>query len=915
MLLSIGQKVAAAREMEASAVDRIDLSGQWQFQIDRGNEGVNQQWFNQNLKYPIFLPGILQAQGYGDDISVETPWVATLPRDMKWHLLSKYAAYTKPGNVKMPYLSQPLKHYLGVAWYQREIEIPAAWSEKRVQLSLERPHWETTVWIDEKRIGSCNSTVASHDYEIGRLAPGKHTLSIRIDNGMILPYRMDAHSVSDAVGASWNGIVGQISLAATSQVWIDNVQVFPNIAANNALVQVTIGNITAQPGTGTLFANDTKTGVSWGSDGGTATLTIPLGDASLLLWDEFHPRLQKLRLRLTGTLADDERTVTFGIREIRAEGKKILLNGHEVNVRGTNYAADFPLTGYPATDVLTWKKIFTTCKAYGMNHVRFHSVCPPDAAFTAADEIGIYLQVEAGMWNNFSNKGIPEMLEAETKRIIREYGNHPSFLLFSPSNEPAGRWQPVLIPWATRWHDSDPRRLYAENTGRCTPTAQGPQYVIAPFRGKDGWFGQGYERQAAVFKLPVITHEVGEWAAYPDFDVIRKFTGYLRPSNYEVFRDLAGANGLLEKNKEFSYASGKFQTACYKEEIEANLRSADISGFQLLGLTDYLGQGTSPVGVLDAFWEPKGYVSAAEFKRFCNDTVPLARLADRVYRSNDPLNVPIEIAHYGPKPIAQAKPYWLIRDNEGRIAARGEFPTLDIPIGKNIPLGRISISLASLPAPQRYKLVVGLSNTCVENDWSFWVYPDVAKSDSPGDVVITSDWEKASVALDSGGKVLFLPPADKLKRDSPPLNDVPIFWNRLLNPKDDAMLGLWCDVKHGALREFPTESFCDWQWSAMMRGTLAINIGNIPATLRPIVSAIDDWNRNYKLAVLFECTVGRGRLMVCAVDLQSRLDRHLPSRMAASQLRISILNYMVSDRFKPKVDLTIAELTTLWPGR
>src|SRR5262245_56806146 len=185
----------------------VDLSGEWRFSLDRNDTGKSESWFNRDLSDRINLPGILQSQGYGNDISIETPWVAALPRDMRWYLLPQYAAYTKPGNVKMPYLSQPPKHYLGVAWYQRDVDVPQDWSGKRVKLTLERTRWETSVWLDDKSFGSNNSLVAPHEYEFGIVEPGKHRLSIRIDNRMILPYRPDGHSVSDALGSTWNGIV------------------------------------------------------------------------------------------------------------------------------------------------------------------------------------------------------------------------------------------------------------------------------------------------------------------------------------------------------------------------------------------------------------------------------------------------------------------------------------------------------------------------------------------------------------------------------------------------------------------------------------------------------------------------------------------------------------------------------------
>jgi hypothetical protein len=561
--------------------------------------------------------------------------------------------------------------------------------------------------------------------------------------------------------------------------------------------------------------------------------------------------------------------------------------------------------------VASWKKIFLICKDYGLNAVRFHSWCPPEEAFTAADEIGFYLQPECAMWNNFSDPRNVEMLEKETQRMMRAYGNHPSYLLLSPTNEPAGAWARNIPPWTIRWYEKDPRRLYAEGTGRSNLQEKGPTFIVSGLRGVRGWFDGDYRERLADVHVPLIGHEIGQWCAYPDFDVIKKFTGYLRPGNYEIFRDSAEEHGVLDRDKEFAWASGKFQVMAYKQEIEANQRTPGMSGFQLLDLHDYLGQGTALIGVLDAFWESKGYVTPEEFRQFAGATVPLARMHDFAYLANEKMSVPVEIAHYGDGPIDGARPQWKVVDLKGNIAAQGELEKLDIPIGKNISLGTIELDLSKIPAPREYRLVVSLAGASIQNSWNFWIYPASIDTTAPADVLVTNNWPDAQAALAKGGKVLFTPGRDALDDRSPPLDNVPVFWNRLMNPKLSAMLGLWCDVEHPALANFPTEGFCDLQWGDLVRNMRAVNIEKAPAELKPIVSAIDDWNRNYKLAVLFECRVGDGRLLVCAPDIESKLE----SRAIARQLRRSLLDYVASEKFQPKVAMTMEQANQLWPGR
>lgn len=938
---------------------RIDLAGMWQFALDPGDAGIRDQWFMRELRGRIRLPGTLQSQNFGDPISTRTPWVLSL-YDKFWYLREDYKKYTTPANLKVPFLSQPLSHYLGAAWYQRDIQVPRNLENRRMVLTLERPHWSTTVWIDGQSIGSDRSLVAPHTYDLGSVLPGRHRLTIRVDNRMLLPYRPDAHSVSDSLAGSWNGIVGKIELTDTGRIWIDDVQVFPNLKQKSMRIKVRIGNLTGRSGAGTLTAiwpDPIMAGVNWDEHGGTAEMEVPLRvDAPT--WDEFHPRLLPLRLSLKGTGVDEYKDLNVGLRDFHAEGKEFVLNGVPIIFRGTHNGGDFPLTGYPPTDVESWKKLFEICRTWGLNHMRFHSWCPPEAAFEAADQLGFYLQPEPGMWNEIS-PGTPmeRMLYDETDRMIKAYGNHPSFMLLSASNEPKGKWKEALTRWVEYYRREDPRRLYTSGTGHTEKEVpnltEGTDYLaiqrIGPLmlRRESAWFGGDYAESLIDVNLPVISHEVGQWVAYPDYSIIKKFTGYMRPSNYEIFRDSMAAHGLLEKNREFARASGRFQLASYKEEIEANLRTPGLSGFQLLDLHDYLGQGTALVGLLDAFWQPKGYVDADEFKEFCNTTVPLARLPKRIFTTAETLNAEVEVAHFGAEPIENALAVWQIASGD-RSVAKGEWETRTIAIGKNIPLGRITVNLASI-ASGEYKLIVTVAPasffssvdrkilpgpkvtrgvTYFENDWTIWVYQggeaaNLPISELPGtprcprsrsaDIFITRSWDEAEKKLAAGTRVLFVPRNSDLDWTSPPLDTVPVFWNRLMGPAWGRMLGLWIQMdqaqtKSHALGNFVTSESFDWQWASLIGNVRAVNLDRLPPEIEPVVWAIDDWNRNYKLGVIFECAVGDGRLLVSAIDVTKPTDSNPVSR----QLRFSLLNYMVSDCFQPNIPATPEQLRGLF---
>ena len=945
--------VLAATYLGASALhaapETKSLAGEWRFALDRTAEqrepstkpvlpfpvgdGVTQEWFKRALpeRERIKLPGVLQAQGFGNPISTSTPWVVALG-DAWWNLQPAALRdhFSQPGKVEVPFLAQPPMHYLGAAWYQREIDVPDAWKGKRLALFLERPHWETTVWLDDQKIGSNNSLVAPHEYELGLATPGKHRLTIRVDNRQVVRdaqndgHGVDSHAISDALGATWNGIVGRIEVTATSPVWIDDAQVFPNVAQKSAAIKVHIGNATGQSGVGTVSVGKISAPVSWDHSGGTATIEVALGEQAAT-WDEFHPTLQHLTVTLksANASADDSRNVTFGLREIVGRDHDLILNGRVVNLRTTHFGGDFPLTGHPAMDVAAWQKIFRTCQDFGLNGMRFHSWCPPEAAFVAADELGFYLQPELGLWVPFSVGSVyTKYMEEETPRLLRAYGNHPSFVLFSPANEPGGRYTEVTPKWAKDWYEKDPRRLYSAGTGWNNPAQVngGAQFAalvrFAPgeLRNSTAWFGKDYRAALTNAHIPVLAHEVGQGCAYPDFDIIKKFTGYLRPSNYNIFRTIAEQTGALEYNHAFAHASGRFQLMCYKEEIEANFRTPGLAGVQLLDLHDYLGQGTALIGVLDAFWESKGYVTASEFRRFSGSVVPLARLEQRTFTTAEKLTSDVELYNFADQPRAGAIPFWKIVDTSGRALVQGEWPARDLPLGKNISLGQVSVELAKIPAPGAYKLVVGLKGSSVENDWNFWLYPAAPTADTPTDVLVTSTWADAAARLAAGGKVVFTPTAAELDpARSPPLKRVPVFWNIQMTvrpptantPKFDAMLGLLCDPKHPALAKFPTEASCDWQWTPLIDGVRSVNLTDAPRELKPIVAAIDDWNRNWRLGVVFECAVGPGRLLVSTINLAGNTP-------GAQQLRRSLLDYANTQAFAPKAKLTPEQVAKLW---
>lgn len=927
----------------------ISLQGDWQLALDRADVGVTERWFAREFegRVRVRLPGSLAEQGVGDPAAPESTWTGTI-FDRSYFSAPEYAPYRPPHPVKLPFWLTPETVYVGAAWYRREIEIPAAWIGRRAVLRLERPHWQTRVWLDERELGTCDSLSVPHEYELGVLAEaGRHTLTLRVDNRLRVDVGENAHSVSDHTQGNWNGVVGGIELRATATTWIEDLQVYPRFADRSVRVAGRVavhGQVAALPETvevsvrlGTNALTPTRSerlevkSLHLGLDGVFETSVALASDAAC--WDEFSPVLHTLLARLP---SGEERAVRFGLREVQREGRRLLLNDRPLFLRGALDCAIFPRTGYPPTDGAEWRRIFGTIKSYGLNHVRFHSWCPPEAAFVAADEIGLYLQIEAATWPNAvavlafnSPRGIGDGAAvdawtlAEGERILRAYGNHPSFLLFAAGNEPGG---PAHRAYLGRWVEAmralDARHLYTgtagwpeldENDFHVLPEPRAHQWgdglksrfnALPPATTAD--YRESVENRAA----PVISHEIGQWCSYPALDTAAKHTGHLRAANFEIFADWLRERGLADRYQAFAHAAGRLQVACYKEEIEAQLRTPGLGGFQLLGLQDFAGQGTAPVGVLDHFWEPKPYASAAEFQRFCGPTVLLARLPRRVFTTDETFEAAVEIAHFGAEPIARAVVQWRIETAGGEVIAGGELAPREIPIGNAFTLGNIRVALeSSTNLAQRLRLVMRIEGTAVENDWDLWLYPSVeAVASSAGLHVTHLLDERAEAILRAGGRVV-LSGERGGARERVELGFSPIFWNTACTQgQAPHTLGISCDPQHPALAGFPTEPHTNWHWWYLIRRADALVLDALPKDLRPLVELVDDWYRCRRVGLVFEARVGPGRLLVSGVDLLQDLG-HDP---VARQFRASLLAYAASEAFAPTVEVTTEAVRGLW---
>ena len=676
--------------------------------------------------------------------------------------------------------------YKGKATYSRTIEIPKQWKKAAVELFLERtkPTW---VYVDGNLVDSCNFISTPQRYILPKLKTGKHQLDIVVDNSRGVPEQVygSSHAYTEDTQTNWNGIIGEISL---KQV-------------------------------------ELKAG-------------------------------QKLK---SGMVQSESRQYTGKVlpcfRDFRIEGAHFYADGHPVFLRGKHDAAVWPPTGHVDMTVEGWMKYLGICSAYGINHVRFHSWCPPEAAFVAADSLGIYLQPELPFWGSFDDKDetLMTFLHQEGENILREYGHHPSFRMMALGNE---LWGSIdkMKEFVDDFREIAPDKYYTFGSNYYLGyqgVKEGMDYFTTCRIGGEGWgkynthtrgsfsFADAYdggiinhfrpnttmnfdeacdkwaspqpwqkqEVEQTSYKraagIPIISHETGQFQTYPDFREIKKYTGVLYPYNFEIFRRRLAAAGMLSQADDFHKASGLWSVKLYKADIEMDLRTKNMAGFQLLDIQDYPGQGSAFVGILDAFMESKGITTANEWHQWCSSVVPLLVTDRFCYDENEMMNAKVQIANYGGESLKGKKLVWKLdyaldenfgddaapnaganidRFNQPSPLAQGEIPITTDEEGL-IDIGEIHHKMKvmangfndgngaclDVKIPSR-KVILTLDIDYGRydarrhrNTYDLWIYTTEKSLDIyKKGVVITSDLtDEVAKKLEKGAKVLWMPTTSK----------------------------------------------------------------------------------------------------------------------------------------------------------
>ena len=865
-------------------MNKIDLSGKWQLYMDASCKDTLPESYNDEME----LPGTVSAAQKG----------------------------TKSSERASGYLTDPYK-FEGCAWFGRKFDVRGEWADKEVYLRLERTRM-TTLYVDGISCGSRDSLCTAHVYKLPRLSEGVHRLDICVKN-IGYPTK-GGHMTSPDTQTNWNGITGEIALLIRPKVHIDDIRVLSKTDSRHVVfycdaVDISEAHITVDGG---------KTVTMMLRKGGNKIIYTP--EQPLSEWDEFSPELHSLSIAVNGEM----QKVTFGVRALSTVGRKLFVNGRETFLRGKHDGMLFPLTGCAPTDAEGWLKVMRTAKEFGINHYRFHTCCPPDAAFTAADILGIYMQPELPFWGTVEEELNDEQryLTEEGSRILKEFGNHPSFVMMSLGNELWGS-KDVMNSIIARYKSEDDRHLYTDGSNNfqfwpsvlensdflsgvrlskdrlyrgsyamCDAplgfiqtdkpnTVHSYDRIIVPEtlgEASEGGkiliqYGTGVKEVEAgagetfIPEVPVISHEVGQYETYPDYSEIEKYTGVLKAENIALYKEKAEQSGTLRYADDYFKASGALAVDCYKREIEAALKSEELSGFQLLDIQDFTGQGTALVGVLNSMMQPKGTVTASEWRRFCNSTVIMAEFEKFVFSADEDIVFGITLFCTDPSFAAKRVSYTI--ECGGSVELYGH---VRVKHEKRVDkLGKVTFRADDIMCPAVYKLTLSVEETEICNTYEFAVYPDINVRITEDEiqtedkiVKITHTRESTLDALEKGIKTLYIPKCD----DKLPGTYCTDFWcypmfrsisESMNKPVPIGTMGLLIDDISEVLSSFPCKFHSTPQWFNIVMHSHCEELTEDGIT--PVVQVIDNPDRAKLFGLLYRIKTGFGALTVCTSRL------------------------------------------------
>ncbi|MBO5940833.1 MAG: hypothetical protein J6R18_06545 [Kiritimatiellae bacterium] len=784
--------------------------------------------------------------------------------------------------------------YAGKAVWTRTLELSAADCAVPLEIFLERVMWRSEVFWDGEPLGSCDSLAAPHIYKIPArlLAPGRHEIRFCIDNSRFYNFSRQSHAYGPNMQAVWNGVIGKVSVRRSHP--LRRARVFAAAPANGSLRVEVPEDFKVAPDSvyleemATLAVSPVDSPVA---RKGFKMVELKLGQEPVY-WNEFHPELYTLVL--VDRSGDFTHRIRFGFRTIGTDGYHLTLNGVKIFERGNVENANFAKDGIPWMEVEDWRKMLRTLKDEdGINAIRFHSWAPPAAAFAAADELGIIMHPEAGIWTDRwmfdadelgNGKPVDEFAKREMKAIADAFGNSPSYVSLSLGNELGNSNFETLDKWVAEHKKYDPRALCYASAARTVTasddfslSARVPGRVIAReklFPHTD-W---DYEDLHRTVRVPTVFHEIGQWPVYPVWEeLLSPFIGEMRPWNLSRHRDTAAKKNALRFQRQYHTASAKLNRLIYKEEVESFLRTPSCAGLQLLSVQDYTGQGEALVGWRDPFYDLKsGFKGMPPFSNVWGPVSFLARFPKFTYVAGETFRAKLQIRNLTEKPIEKGTGFFYT------IAGKRTGFALPATIapGSVETVAEVERVLDDSMTKRRQTLRFG------GNEWNFWVYPKEESARLPSGVVETSDPKVMRAAIADGATVLY----SGASFNSAEGRFKPVYWSAHWFPVrsvTSAALGTWFDVRHPALAGFVTDDFTDWQWYSLAQGATIHELKGLPEDYCPIALSVNDFHFSEFTSTMFEALVGKGRLFVCGYNLSAMTPE-------AKRLRASVVSYLAS---------------------
>lgn len=836
-------------------------------------------------------------------------------------------------------------------------------------------------------------------FELTGAAPGEHEFTFLSDNsypGMPKAAICYSSAATDETQTNWNGILGECSMYTRPQNFIDSLRVYPRAVKkeekNKAGGYVLDVCVELAPGAKKVYKDakiilqsealaagkleDTQTLteiISYSGEGlaeaGTdkeenpKTMEIWFRDLPLRenvkLWDEDEGNLYEMAVTLdNGMSAEDKGGSTaecrtrFGIRSFGDNGSgRLALNGRAIFLRGEANCAEYPETGHPPMTIPEWKEMLLKYRSYGINFVRFHSHCEPEAAFAAADELGMLLQPELSHWDPKDAFGTEESYRyyrAELVDLLKTYANHPSFVMLTLGNElqaqDEGRERMrELVRTAKRM---DPTRLYANGSNAfygeegCDPesdfyTSQSCKDVVirGTFSGMRGYLNENYpstdrtydEAMAEIrkeYQKPVFSFEVGQFEVLPDFEELESFHGISDPVNLKLIKKRVEERGLLPTWEKYVEATGELSRLAYREEIEAAMRTRELSGISLLGLQDFPGQGTALVGMMNSHLEPKPYDFARpeRFREFFQECRILVKLPHYTYEAGERLIAEVEAANFGKGNIEGVFCWTLagkksVSENgncepaeiksKNTVIATGEDTEITIcRPGSYTEVGSLDIPLDFVEKNTALTLKVRIGDSI--SAYPIWVYRKTTPV-CPENVYETRAFDvKTREILQNGGRVYLSPDADKESLpNSIKTQFTTDFWSVGTFADQEGGMGQLIDTEHPIFKEFPTDFHTDWQWWIMATKRAVI----LPHPMKTIITEMDSYAFLRPMAQMIEFRCLKGKVLLSTMELHK--SQQYPEVRA---LQASIYTYLSGENFEPAEEITEEELSMLVRG-